>query len=179
MPQTLLLHCMQCVICFGILRHSFVPLMLSKGFILHKMYKIAILYFGFFLLLLLLSGVMIYAEKTSLSVIETLQYYIGSEADFIAPKTNAGLLKLILPHIFAFGLLSMVLLHFLAFTRFKQRARVLIYAVFFMQFLEIFSPFLIINGAEFFVYLKLFSLASYLILLLFILGLLVFSIAKE
>lgn len=122
---------------------------------------------------------MIYAEKTSFSVMGVLQYYIGSGADFIAAKTNGGLFKLILPHIFAFALLSMVLLHFLAFTKFKEKTRVLVYAVFFVQFLEIFSPFLIINGAEFFVYLKLLSLFLYMLLLIFVLGVLVYSIARH
>lgn len=137
------------------------------------------MYFGVFVLLLLISGVMIFAQKTSFSPVGVLHYYIGYEVKFITAKTNIGLLKLVSPHIFAFALLSMILLHFLVFTRFKQKVRIVIYLLFGVQFLEIFTPFLIINVAPLFVYLKLLSLFVYLMLLLSILLLLVISIIKE
>lgn len=122
---------------------------------------------------------MLYAQKTSFSFLGTLNYYFGCETRFIVAKTNMGIWKLILPHIFAFALLSMLLLHFLLFTKFKQKAIPLVYTLFILQFLEIFSPFLISKDIVFFVIVKLLSLILYLALLIFVFILLVLSIRQS
>lgn len=134
------------------------------------------LYFFAFVALLIVSGIMIYAYKTSLSIEGVQAYYLGSS--FTLPKTNAGLLKTLLPHIFAFALLSMVLLHFLAFTKFKKKMRSLIYIVFLAQTFELFTPFLMIDISAAFVFIKLTALFVYITALFLISALLVTSIIR-
>lgn len=97
----------------------------------------------------------------------------------MSAKSSQGLLKIVLPHIFAFALLSMVLLHFLKFTNTKNKKAliVLIYALFITQFFEIFAPFFMLHISELFVYVKLFSYLVYFGLMLITLHLLFASIA--
>lgn len=141
-----------------------------------KAYKSLILYFIVFSLLLLISSIMIFQHKIGFYVDGVLRYYLGDEELFIPSKNEAGILKIILPHIFAFGLFSMVILHFVLFTKEKNRLKTLIYLLFVTAFLEIFTPFMIINGFYLFAYLKLISLFLFEVLILYILYILFFSI---
>ena len=122
-------------------------------------YKYSILYFLLFSLLLVLSGVLLFDEKIGFSVQGVLDYYLGNEAHFTQKKSFEGIMKTVLPHIFAFGLFSMVLLHFLIFTKEKKlpKLRLLVLLMFSVASFEIFTPLLIINGFEVFAYLKLIS----------------------
>ena len=133
-----------------------------------KAYKYSIIYFIAFSLLLLLSGIMLFEHKIGFSVQEVTQYYLGNENKFIISKTGSSILKAILPHIFAFGLFIMVVLHFLVFTdkRASKSVKLLIYLTFISAFLELLSPFGIINGVEFFAYLKLLSFGVFELLIL-------------
>jgi len=147
---------------------------------MHKAYKISILIFALFTLLLLLSGYMIFELKIGFEAKNVLSYYMGDAKLFTPAKTNSGILKLSLPHIFAFALLAMVVLHFLIFTKFKYNffVKVLIYGAFISAFFEIFTPFLIINVSELFIYLKIVSFFLYMLLIPIVLSLLFVSITQ-
>jgi len=147
---------------------------------MHRAYKISILYFSLFTLLLLASGYMIFESKIGFDTQRALAYYMGNKELFIAAKTNGGILKLVLPHIFGFALLSMIILHFLIFTKFRNRTfvKVLLYTIFISQFFEIFTPFLIINISEIFIYLKIISFFIFMGLIPIVLYLLFDSIAQ-
>lgn len=146
---------------------------------MQKAYKLSVSYFLLFSLLLLLSSVMIFERKIGLSTQEVLAYYLGDETLFIPAKTISGVLKLVLPHVLAFGLFSMVLLHFLVFTKQKHKTKTLTLLIFMSALLEIFSPLFIILGFESFAYLKLFSFFLFESLFLYLLWLLFFSIVYE
>ena len=146
---------------------------------MQKAYKLSILYFLLFTLLLLVSSVMIFEQKIGLSPSALLTYYQGDENSFIVAKSHMGTLKIILPHIFAFGLFSMVLLHFVAFTKHKHGMAILIYSTFFIAFCELASPFFIIAGFESFAYVKLFSFVIFELLILYILWILFVSIVYD
>jgi len=144
-------------------------------------YKHSLLYFLLFSLLLLVSGTLLFEHKIGFSVASVSSYYLGNEESFTAAKTISGILKIILPHIFAFGLFLMVTLHFLVFTdkRGIKATRVLIYLLFSSAFLEIFSPFFILFGLEVFSYLKIFSFFMLETLTLYGIWLLFHSIVYE
>ncbi|MDD3441647.1 MAG: hypothetical protein PHW89_00125 [Sulfurimonas denitrificans] len=141
---------------------------------MQQAYKLSIFYYLLFSLLLIFSAVMLFEHKIGFSYNSVLEYYIGNEEKFIPAQSAAGILKIVLPHIFVFGLLTMVLLHFLVFTDLKSRRvfLILIYATFATAFLEIFAPFMIISGWWFFAYIKLLFFFLFLALTLFILWLL-------
>lgn len=148
---------------------------------MQEAYKLSILYYLAFSLLLIVSAVMLFEHKIGFSYGAVLEYYIGNEEKFIPSQSASGILKIVLPHIFVFGLFFMVLLHFLVFTklRYEKSLLTLIYAAFATALLEIFSPLLIINGFEFFAYIKLFSFFGLLAIILYISWLLFKSISHE
>lgn len=148
---------------------------------MQEAYKLSILYYLAFSLLLIVSAVMLFEHKIGFNYSAVLEYYVGNEERFISAQSAGGVLKIVLPHIFVFGLFAMVLLHFLVFTKLRgeKSLLLLIYTAFVVAMLEIFSPFLIINGFEFFAYIKLFSFFALLALILYISWLLFESISYE
>lgn len=145
---------------------------------MHKAYRFSLIYFALFTLLLLISGALLFDLKIGFESQRALSYYLGDPQNFIMAKSSYGLLKVVLAHIFAFALLSMVLLHFLAFTQFKHNkwSVFLVYLLFFVQFLEIFSPFLILWWSGFFIYLKIVSFFLYMLLVPFVFALLLYKL---
>ncbi len=143
-----------------------------------RAYKLSIIYYLAFSLLLILSAYLLFDYKIGFSYQGVVDYYIGNEDRFLIAKSFSGIIKLILPHIFVFGLFSMVLLHFLVFTklRYKRSTLILIYLTFLTALGEMLTPFLIINGLEFFAYIKLISFFIFLALILYISWLLFHSI---
>ena len=148
---------------------------------MQKAYRYSILYFLLFSVLLLASSILLFDEKIGFSYREVVDYYLGNEALFTNAKTPIGLSKIILPHIFGFGLFIMVVLHFLVFTKINKSKYIyfIIIATFVSGFFELFSPFLILYGFEFFAYIKLFSFLVFQSLLLYIFWLLGMSIFYE
>lgn len=148
---------------------------------MQKAYKLSIIYYLIFSLLLIASALMLFEYKIGFSYEGVLDYYIGNEEKFIPAKSTSAILKSALPHIFSFGLISMVLLHFLVFTklRYKKSTLTLIYLTFLSAMLEIFTPMLIVNGFETASYLKLFSFFVFLALILYISWLLIHSIIHD
>lgn len=145
---------------------------------MQEAYKLSILYYLAFSLLLVVSALMLFEHKIGFSFSGVLEYYTGNEEKFIPAQSAGGILKIVLPHIFVFGLFAMVLLHFLVFAdlRYKENITLLVYAAFIVALLEIFTPFMIISGFEFFAYMKLFSFFTFLALLIYISWLLFQSI---
>jgi len=148
---------------------------------MQKVYKLSILYYLAFTLLLIASAIMLFENKIGFSATSVLRHYLGSEEKFIPAKGYIGVLKIILPHIFVFGLLSMVLLHFLVFTthKYKKSTTILIISTYTIAILEMFSPFAILSGFEFFAYVKIFSFLGFLTLTVYISWLLFQSITKD
>jgi len=126
---------------------------------MQKNYNISIFYFLLFSLLLLLSGILLFEENIGLNISAISEYYLGNEEKFIPKKSIYGVLKISLPHIFAFGVFIMVLLHFLLFTHHKdtKELQLLIWLSFISAFFELFSPLLILQGFTLFAPLKLLS----------------------
>jgi hypothetical protein len=124
---------------------------------------------------------MIFESKIGFEAAGAISYYLGDEESFVIAKSNAGVLKLILPHIFAFGLLSMVVIHFLIFTKYKNNklTKYIIYLILVSQFFEIFTPFLVINISSSFIYLKFISFFIYLTLIPLVLFIIFNSIVKD
>lgn len=138
---------------------------------MQKAYKFSIFYFLLFSLMLLASSILLFDAKIGFSIESIVEYYQGNEEKFIIAKSMHGILKIILPHIFAFGLFIMVILHFVVFTK-KRNSLIfhfIIYSAFALGLLELFTPLLIIQGFLFFAYVKLtvFILFEFLMLYLF------------
>ena len=148
---------------------------------MNKSYQNALTYFLIFSMLLVISSVLLFENKIGFSLKEVATYYLGDEESYVIAKTYSGLIKMVSSHIFAFGLLSMVLLHFLIFTkeRVAFKTKILIYAIFLSSFLEIFSPFAILFGVDIFSLVKLGSFALLEFLIIYISWLLLRSIVHS
>jgi len=148
---------------------------------LQKAYKYAVLYFLLFSLLLLLSSILLFAEKIGFSQEDIVVYYLGDEERFLIAKSMSGVLKIVLPHIFAFGIFGMVILHFVVFTKSDKSKHMIyfIYGLFTLSLLEIFTPLLMINGFIIFTYFKLISFFLFEFLALLLLWILFRSIVYE
>jgi len=145
---------------------------------MHNSYKIAIIYFILFSILLLISALMLFATKIGFSFVNITNYYLGNQELFMRAKSFSGLLKVIYPHIFSITLFGMVILHFIYFTSFAKTKlfKYLIILTYLSIFLEILSSFFIIFGAEFFSSIKLISFILMFILFLYSFWILLHSI---
>jgi len=149
--------------------------------LLNRAYKTAIVYFLLFTLLLLFSGILIFIDKIGFSYNDVIHYYLGNSKEFIVAKTFTGVIKTILPHIFAFGLFIMVLIHFIIFTkqRNKKETSLVIYLIFTSALVEISSPFMLLLGFKIFAYIKIFSFFIFYFLIVYLFFILLKSIIYD
>ncbi len=141
---------------------------------MHQSYRIAIAWFALFGVLLLASGTALFFSKIGFTYESVQNYYLGSKALFINPKSSYGLLETALPHLGSMGLFIMVTGHFLLFAskEKKRYARKVVIALFIAALLDIFSGFLIVEGWTFFVWVKLLAFGALQLLGFFLLWLL-------
>ena len=142
-----------------------------------KANNLAVLYFTIFAFLLLLSAVALFVQKIGWTPLDVLTYYRGDETRFIMSKSFDGVLELLLPHFLAMGLFIMVMAHFLIFgsKKLQKQLKHTIVWLFLAAFLDIISPFLIIEGIEIFALIKLGAFILLQLLSIYLLGLLFFS----
>lgn len=148
---------------------------------MHNTYKLSIVYFVFFSILLLASALMLFLTKIGFSVESITYYYLGNEEAFIQAKTITGLLKVVYPHSFAMGLLAMVLLHFIYFTYYKKQRIFLqlIFLTYLLIFIEIISPFILVLGIQLFAFIKLISFVLMFIVFFFLFWIILNSIIGQ
>ncbi len=148
---------------------------------MHNSYKLAIIYFIFFSLLLLISAFMLFEYKLGFDAKSISHYYLGNELTYTQPKTISGLLKVVYPHIFSIGLLGMVLLHFIYFTSFRRTKmfKYLIVGAYTTFFVEIVSPFFLLLDIKVFATIKLISFILMFILFISMFWIILHSIVTQ
>lgn len=75
---------------------------------------IVVLYATYVILLWVTNG-MLYFQKMSLDPASVVAYYLGNEEQFLSPRTTQGLTEVSHFHLFAMGMLLMVLTHLTLF----------------------------------------------------------------
>lgn len=142
------------------------------------LYSLPIRYMLIYIILILMSGIWLFLLSQGLecsdSVISTLKNIIIAPAD----KSIEGLIEVAAPHLFAIGTLIFVTAHFMLFsTRFSQKIS-LIVAMFLFVFalFDIFSYFAITFGLVVSGWIKLVAVSGFVLLFLFMLGLVGFSL---
>ncbi len=78
---------------------------------------------------LLLTNVLLYFSKMGLSPASVTDYYLGSEERFLPPRSYQGLLEISHFHLFAMGMLLMVLTHLVLFIQVSDRTKLLLIVV--------------------------------------------------
>jgi hypothetical protein len=105
---------------------------------------------------------LLYFSKMSLSYASVVAYYLGSEERFLPPRSYQGLLEVSHFHLFAMGMLLLVLTHLMLFVPLKNGTKAWMIAVPFLSgFLDEGSGWLVRFVHPGFAYLK---IASFLLL---------------
>jgi hypothetical protein len=76
-----------------------------------------------------LSNALLYFDKMSLAPSSVVEYYLGSEERFLPPRSYQGLLEVSHFHLFAMGMLLLVLTHLVLFVPLPGRWKVWLIAV--------------------------------------------------
>ena len=75
------------------------------------------------------TNALLYFTKMSLTADSVVCYYLGSEADFLSPRSYQGLLEVSHFHLFAMGMLLLVLTHLMLFVPVKNEIKAWLIAV--------------------------------------------------
>jgi hypothetical protein len=108
------------------------------------------------------TNALLYFSKMSLSYASVVAYYLGSEERFLPPRSYQGLLEVSHFHLFAMGMLLLVLTHLMLFVPLKNGTKAWLIALPFLSgFLDEGSGWLVRFVHPGFAYLK---IASFLLL---------------
>lgn len=69
------------------------------------------------------TNALLYFEKMSLNPVSVIEYYRGAEERFLTPKSYQGMLEVSHFHLFAMGLLLLVLTHLMLFVPLADRTK--------------------------------------------------------
>jgi len=81
----------------------------------NRLLQVIVLVYCVYVVLLWVTNALLYFEKMSLSPASVVRYYLGSDAEFLGPRSYAGLLEVSHFHLFAMGMLLLVLTHLVLF----------------------------------------------------------------
>jgi hypothetical protein len=70
-----------------------------------------------------LTNALLYFSKMSLTAVSVIDYYLGSEERFLSPRSYQGLLEVSHFHLFAMGMLLLVLTHLMLFVPIRNSTK--------------------------------------------------------
>jgi len=102
-----------------------------------------------------LTNALLYFNKMSLAPSSVVAYYLGNEEQFLSPRTYQGMLEVSHFHLFAMGMLLLVLTHLMLFVPVRNGTKAWLIAVpFLAAFLDEGSSWLVRFGHPLFAWLK-------------------------
>ena len=102
-----------------------------------------------------LTNLLLYFQKMGLTPASVVDYYLGNEANFTSPRSFQGLLEVSHFHLFAMGMLLLVLTHLMLFVPIANRFKAgLIVVPFFSAILDEGAGWLVRFGHPAFAYAK-------------------------
>lgn len=81
----------------------------------NRLLQTVVVLYCFFVILLWLTNWMLYFDAMDLTTASVVDHYLGNEEEFRAPRTYRGMVELAHFHLFAMGMLMMVLTHLALF----------------------------------------------------------------
>lgn len=128
----------------------------------NRLLRLILLMFLFYISVFWLTNGLLYFQKMGLTVQSVVEYYRGSEARYLQPRTYQGLLEISHFHLFAMGILIMTLTHLALFVPMPVRIKFWsILSCFASAFLDEASAWLVRFVSPLFAYVK---IASFLVL---------------
>ena len=89
----------------------------------NRLLQLIVVLYALYVAGLWLTNLLLYFSKMSLSYGSVVAYYLGSEQAYTSPRTYQGLLEVSHFHLFAMGMLLLVLTHLMLFVPLSNRAK--------------------------------------------------------
>ncbi|MDE0886876.1 MAG: hypothetical protein OSB70_15220 [Myxococcota bacterium] len=81
----------------------------------NRLLQVIVLLYSLYVVLLIVTNFLLYFDQMSLDPASVVAHYLGNEEQFTSPRSYQGLLELSHFHLFAMGMLLMVLTHVMLF----------------------------------------------------------------
>ena len=95
----------------------------------NRLLQVVVVLYCFFVFLLWLTNWMLYFEDMGFTTASVAEHYLGNEEEFRAPRSYKGMLELAHFHLFAMGMLMMVLTHLALFIPVRPQAKIALIVV--------------------------------------------------
>ena len=143
-----------------------------------KLYRIPIAYLLLYVLAILATGLWLFLLSQGLQSSESILTLLKEIAQKPETKSLHNFVEVAMPHMFAMGTMVFVLAHFMLFsTNIREKHSLWVAMILYgTMFLNIFAYLLIIFGVLTSGWIKLLSLALFLLLFLLMLGMVLFSL---
>jgi len=128
----------------------------------NRLLQTIVVLYALYVIGLWLTNALLFFSKMSLSAGSVVDYYLGSEERFLSPRSYQGLLEVSHFHLFAMGMLLLVLTHLMLFVPLRNGTKAwLIIVPFLSAILDEGAGWLVRYGSPDFAYLK---IAGFLLL---------------
>jgi hypothetical protein len=103
----------------------------------NRLLQVIVTLYALYVIGLWLTNALLYFSKMSLTAVSVIDYYLGSEERFLSPRSYQGLLEVSHFHLFAMGMLLLVLTHLILFVPLRNSTKAwLIIVPFFSAILD-------------------------------------------
>jgi hypothetical protein len=89
----------------------------------NRLLQTIVVLYAFYVAALWVTNALLYFSKMGLTAASVVEYYLGSEERFLSPRSYQGLLEVSHFHLFAMGMLLLVLTHLALFVPVSPRAK--------------------------------------------------------
>jgi hypothetical protein len=121
----------------------------------NRLLQVIVLLYAIYVGMLWVTNAALYFNKMSLAPSSVVAYYLGDAAQYTQPRTYQGLLEVSHFHLFAFGMLLLVMTHLMLFVPLSGRVKAWLISVpFFAGLLDEGASWLVRYGGESFAILK-------------------------
>ena len=90
----------------------------------NRLLQVIVILYSLYVALLIVTNFLLYFDQMSLDPASVVAHYLGNEEQFTSPRSYQGLLELSHFHLFAMGMLLMVLTHVMLFIPVSSTAKV-------------------------------------------------------
>lgn len=95
----------------------------------NRLLQTIVVVYCLYVALLWLTNALLYFEKMDLGPASVVRYYLGSEEEFLQPRSYQGLVEVSHFHLFAMGMLLLVMTHLMLFVPLSGRLKAWLIAV--------------------------------------------------
>ena len=121
----------------------------------NRLLQVIVILYSLYVALLWVTNGLLYFQKMSLSPASVVAYYLGNEAQYLSPRSYQGLLEVSHFHLFAMGMLLLVLTHLMLFVPVRDGTKAWLIAVPFLSgFLDEGASWLVRYGGAHFAIVK-------------------------